>query len=233
MLLLSNNIRSVLWVGAVPGLIAVTLLIVGVQEPDQTGSPTTKRIRMADLTRLGRAYWVIVVLGAIFSLARFSEAFLVLRSEQGGVPLAYLPVVFIVMNVVYTAGAYPAGVLSDRMSHHGLLLSGVAVLIAAQLMLAMSPNIGSVLSGAALWGLHLALTQGLFSKLVADFAPAVLRGTAFGMFNLVSGIALLFGSVIAGALWTSFGPSATFYAGAAFAAATAVGMALMRSQRAA
>lgn len=229
MLLLGNNIQGVLWIGVFPGFIAVSLLVVGVQEPNQSSTTTVKPIRMADLKQLDRAYWVIVVLGAIFSLARFSEAFLVLRSEQGGLPLAYMPVVFIVMNVVYTAGAYPAGVLSDRMSHHGLLLSGVAVLIAAQVILAMSASIGSILAGAALWGLHLALTQGLFSKLVADFAPSALRGTAFGVFNLVSGVSLLFGSVIAGALWTSFGPSTTFYTGAAFAAATALGMGLTRS----
>jgi len=132
------------------------------------------------------------------------------------------------MNVVYTAGAYPAGVLSDRISHTGLLLSGIAVLIAAQLMLATATGAVAVLLGAALWGVHLALTQGLFSKLVADFAPPALRGTAFGVFNLISGVALLIGSVIAGGLWTLYGPEATFYAGAVFAAATAAGMGFAR-----
>ena len=223
MLLMSDNIRNVLWVGVVPGFIGVALLIGGVQEPDHVGSGSAKRLRFADLQQLDRAYWLIVGLGAIFTLARFSEAFLILRGQQAGFPVAYLPVVFVVMNVVYTAGAYPAGVLSDRMSHTGLLLSGVVVLIGSQLILAMTASPTTVLLGAALWGLHLALTQGLFSKLVADFAPAALRGTAFGVFNLISGVALLFGSVIAGALWSSFGPSATFYAGAAFAAVAAVG----------
>jgi len=224
MLLFANNIQSVLWVGVVPGMIAVALLIGGVKEPDQVGSGSAKRIRMADLKELPSGYWLIVGLGAIFTLARFSEAFLILRGQQAGMPLAYLPVVFIVMNVVYTAGAYPAGVASDKMSHTALLLSGVAVLIAADLVLATAGGPASVLVGVALWGVHLALTQGLFSKLVADFAPADLRGTAFGVFNLISGVALLGGSVIAGGLWNYYGAPATFYVGAAFAAATAVGM---------
>ena len=224
MLLFANNIQSVLWVGVVPGMIAVALLIGGVKEPDQVGSGSAKRIRMADLKELPSGYWLIVGLGAIFTLARFSEAFLILRGQQAGMPLAYLPVVFIVMNVVYTAGAYPAGVASDKMSHTALLLSGVAVLIAADLVLATAEGPASVLVGVALWGVHLALTQGLFSKLVADFAPADLRGTAFGVFNLISGVALLGGSVIAGGLWNYYGAPATFYVGAAFAAATAVGM---------
>jgi len=224
MMLFANNIQSVLWVGVVPGLIAVALLIGGVKEPDQVGSGSAKRIRMADLKELPSGYWLIVGLGAIFTLARFSEAFLILRGQQAGMPLAYLPVVFIVMNVVYTAGAYPAGVASDKMSHTALLLSGVTVLIAADLVLATAGGPASVLVGVALWGVHLALTQGLFSKLVADFAPADLRGTAFGVFNLISGVALLGGSVIAGGLWNYYGAPATFYVGAAFAAATAVGV---------
>ena len=224
MMLFANNIQSVLWVGVAPGIIAVALLVGGVKEPDQVGSGSSKRIRMADLKLLEQGYWLIVGLGAIFTLARFSEAFLILRGQQAGIPLAYLPVVFIVMNVVYTAGAYPAGVASDKMSHTTLLLSGVAVLIAADLVLATAGGPVSVLLGVALWGVHLALTQGLFSKLVADFAPAALRGTAFGVFNLISGIALLGGSVIAGGLWNYYGAPATFYVGAGFAAATAAGM---------
>ena len=224
MLLLAGRIQNVLWVATVPGLIAVALLVFGVQEPRQVGGGIAKPIRLADVKRLDRAYWLIVALGAVFTLARFSEAFLILRGQQAGLRLEYLPAVLIVMNVVYTAGAYPAGVASDRMSHTNLLLSGAAVLIAAQLILATAASATPVLLGAALWGLHLALTQGLFSKLVADYAPATLRGTAFGVFNLISGVALLAGSVIAGVLWSAFGPSATFYAGAAFAAATAIGM---------
>jgi MFS family permease len=228
MLWLANDIRSVLWVGVLPAMIAVALLVAGVREPDKVGSGSAKRIHWTDLKGLSAAYWTLVALGAIFTLARFSEAFLILRGEQTGLAMAYLPLVFIVMNSVYTAGAYPAGVLSDRMSHAHLLLTGAAVLVGSQLVLAVAGGPSAVFTGAALWGLHLALTQGLFSKLVADFAPPAFRGTAFGVFNLVSGVALLFGSVIAGALWSSIGPSATFYAGAAFAAVTAVGMAFAR-----
>ena len=215
----ANDIKAVLWVGVVPAFIAVALLALAVREPGSESRPTNKStpITLADARRLEFSYWFIVLLGAVFTLARFSEAFLVLRAQNVGLELGFVPLVLIIMNVVYAAAAYPAGVAADSMSRWTLLLLGLAMLVLADLVLALAATPWQVFAGAALWGLHMGLTQGLLSKLVADNAPAVLRGTAFGIFNLVGGVALLLASVVAGSLWELVGPSATFIAGAAFA----------------
>lgn len=168
----------------------------------------------------------MVSIGAIFTLARFSEAFLVLKAQQGGTPLALIPLVMVAMNLVYACSAYPFGKLSDRMSHEGLLKAGLLVLIAADLVLALSDHWGGVLFGVALWGVHMGMTQGLLAAMVAHTAPAHLRGTAFGMFNLISGVALLLASLGAGTLWELFGSASTFYAGAIICVVTLVGMKL-------
>jgi MFS family permease len=222
----ANDIKAVLWVGVVPAFIAVTLLALVVREPAPESRPSNKtaRITFADAMRLELSYWLIVLLGAVFTLARFSEAFLVLRAQNVGLNLSFVPMVLIVMNVVYAAAAYPAGVAADFMSRWMLLLLGLGMLLLADLVLAFARTPWQVFAGAALWGLHMGLTQGLFSKLVADSAPAELCGTAFGIFNLVSGMALLIASVVAGSLWGVVGPSATFFAGAGFAVITAIGI---------
>jgi MFS family permease len=220
MLLWANDFRAVFWVAVIPGFLSVALLVFAVREPrpaagERRGNP----IRRENLRRLGRAYWWVVGVGAVFTLARFSEAFLVLRAQQGGLALAWTPLVLIAMNVVYSIGAYPFGKLSDKMSHRALLAWGLGVLIAADLLLAAS-GAGSMLwGGIALWGLHMAMTQGLLSAMVAQAAPADLRGTAFGFFNLVSGLALLVASGLAGLMWDQWGAPATFLVGAAFSAA--------------
>jgi MFS family permease len=169
-------------------------------------------------------YWLVVLLGGVFTLARFSEAFLVLRARDVGLALSYVPLVMIVMNVLYAGAAYPAGAAADRISARTLLLLGLVLLIAADVALAFATSPLIVFAGAALWGLHMAFTQGLLAKLVADIAPPELLGTGFGIFNLVSGIALLLASVIAGSLWSAFGASYAFLTGAAFAAIAAVGL---------
>ena len=219
MLLWANDFRAVFWVAVVPGALAVLLLVLGVKEPDR---PVTERrtnpITRQNLKRLSPAYWGVVGVGAVFTLARFSEAFLVLRAEQTGMALALVPLVMVAMNVVYSATAYPFGWLSDRLGHRTLLAWGLVVLIVADLVLASSPHWLVVLTGVALWGVHMGMTQGLLATMVAATAPADLRGTAFGLFNLVSGAALLVASVLAGWLWDHWGASATFYAGAAFSA---------------
>ncbi len=217
MLLWANDFRAVFWVAVIPGVLAVALLVLGVQEPPRLD--TAKRmnpVRRENLKRLGAPYWWVVGIGAVFTLARFSEAFLVLRAQQGGIALALVPLVMVAMNVVYSASAYPFGRLSDRMSHKTLLALGLLVLIAADLVLASSNHWTVVLAGVALWGVHMGITQGLLATMVADAAPADLRGTAYGFFNLVSGIALLVASVLAGLVWDRLGASFTFYAGAAF-----------------
>lgn len=226
MIWFANDIRSVLWVAVVPAFIAVTLLLVYVREPERPNAeaPVRKPLSLAGARRLPLRFWLIVGLGGVFTLARFSEAFLVLRAQGVGVGLSYVPVVMIVMNVVYAVAAYPAGAAADRFRPRTLLLLGMVVLIAADAVLAVAASPLIVFAGAALWGLHMALTQGLMSKLVADTAPAELLGTGFGIFNLVSGVALLLASAIAGTLWGTFGARATFLAGAAFAAVAAVGL---------
>jgi MFS family permease len=225
MLLWANDFRAVFWVAAIPGLMAVALLWFGVHEPQ--GQETHKRsnpIRRENLKRLGAPYWWVVGIGAIFTLARFSEAFLVLRAQQSGMALALVPLVMVAMNLIYAASAYPFGKLSDRMSHQTLLVVGLLVLIAADLVLASSSHWAVVLCGVALWGVHMGITQGLLATMVADTAPADLRGTAYGFFNLMSGLAMLLASGLAGLLWDQFGAASTFYAGAAFCVMALAGL---------
>jgi MFS family permease len=219
MMWLADDIRAVMWVAVPPAFLAVALVGLGVRDPEPTASPDTDRVpaTIVRLTHLPVHYWLVVLLGGVFTLARFSEAFLVLRAQDVGLALTYVPAVIIVMNVAYATFAFPAGAAADHLSRRALLLVGLALLIAADRVLAAATSALAVLVGAALWGLHMAATQGLLAKLVADTAPAQLRGTAFGVFNVVSGIALLLASVIAGVLWEWVGAPATFLAGAAFA----------------
>jgi predicted MFS family arabinose efflux permease len=222
----ANDFRAVFWVAVVPGLASVALLAFGLREPAHVqAGRRTNPIRRENLRRLTPSYWWVVGVGAAFTLARFSEAFLVLRARDGGVPIALVPLVMVAMNLVYALSAYPFGKLSDRMSHRSLLALGLAVLIAADLVLAADDHWGVVLAGVALWGVHMGITQGLLATMVADTAPADLRGTAYGFFNLVSGIAMLAASVLAGYLWDRLGASATFYAGAGFCVIALVGLA--------
>ncbi|GAB3666233.1 MFS transporter [Ramlibacter alkalitolerans] len=215
MLLWADDFHAVFWVAVIPGLLSVALLAFGVREPEApAGTKRVNPIRRENLRQLAPAYWWVVGLGAVFTLARFSEAFLVLRAQQGGLAIAWAPLVLIAMNVVYSVGAYPFGKLADTVSHRKLLAIGLAVLIAADLALAAADRGVLLWAGIALWGLHMALTQGLLATMVADTAPAQLRGTAFGVFNLASGIALLLASGLAGWLWDRFGAPATFAAGA-------------------
>lgn len=225
MLLWANNFRAVFWLAAIPGTMSVMLLYLGLREPDrQRSRKRSNPIRRESLKRLGASYWWVVGIGAVFALARFSEAFLVLRAQQAGVPVALVPLVMVAMNVVYALSAYPFGRLSDRVSHTGLLMLGLVALIAADLVLAAHGGLAVVLTGVALWGLHLGITQGLFARMVADAAPADLRGTAFGFFNLMSGGAMLVASALAGLLWDRLGSTATFYAGTAFCAIALAGL---------
>jgi len=217
MLLWANDFRAVFWVAVIPAFLAVALLIFGVQEPERSAdAQPVNPIQRKNLRRLTAAYWWVVAIGAIFSLARFSEAFLVLRAQQSGMALALVPLVMMLMSMVYAASAYPFGKLSDHMSHTKLLVLGLLVLIAADLVLAYSSHWSMVLAGVTLWGLHMGMTQGLLATMVADVAPADLRGTAFGFFYLMSGITMLIASALAGLLWDQLGAEFTFYAGAVF-----------------
>ena len=228
MLLWANDFRAVFAVAIIPAVLSVLLLIWGIKEPARpSGAARINPISRDNLRRLPKAYWWMVGVGALFTLARFSEAFLVLRAQQLGIAMALVPLVMVAMNVVYSLCAYPFGWLSDRVSHRTLLLGGMAVLIAADVALALSAHWGGLLLGVALWGVHMGMTQGLLATMVAGTAPADLRGTAFGMFNLVSGVALLCASVVAGLLWEYLGPAWTFGAGAVFSL-LAMGALLLR-----
>lgn len=234
MLLWGGDFRAVFWVAVIPGALAVLLLLVGVREPHV--APATGKgnpIRRDALRRLGRPYAWVVVIGAVFTLARFSEAFLVLRAAELGVGAAWVPLVMAAMNGVYAASAYPFGRLSDRVSRRALLAAGLAVLIASDLALAAAGNWMTLGLGIVLWGVHMGMTQGLLAAMVADTAPADLRGTAYGVFNLVSGVAMLAASTVAGLLWAHLGSTSTFVAGAAFAGLALLLMAAARARRSA
>jgi len=215
MIIWANDFRVVFWVAVVPGVLAVTLLLIGVRDP----VPVRKVARINPLSRermsqLGRRYWQVVVLGEFFTLARFSESFLILRAEQSGVALSLVPLVMVLMNVVYSLTAYPFGRLADRVSHTKLLSIGLVILIVADVSLAINDSLWMTLAGVILWGVHMGMTQGLFAMMIAEAAPADLRGTAFGIFSLMSGVAMLVASATAGLLWDRFGAASTFHAGA-------------------
>jgi len=232
MLLWANDFRAVFWVAVIPALLAVLLLALGVREPSRAAASAAPRgapISRAKLRQLGPAYWWVVMIGAVFTLARFSEAFLVLRAQQSGLALALIPLVMVAMNVVYALSAYPLGALADRVSHRSLLAWSLLLLIAADLLLASSAALPVLLAGVALWGLHMGMSQGLLAAMVADVAPAELRGTAYGFFNLLSGVGMLIASVAAGLLWETLGAPATFMAGAMISAVT---LALLTMRRA-
>jgi len=216
----ADNFTTVFWLAVIPAFVSVAIIVVGVREPDRPPGLRDVRAPLSrrEFARLSKVYWLIVGVAAIFTLARFSEAFLLLRAQSVGVPLALVPLVLVVMNITYTLTAWPAGALSDRIGRYGVVTVGFALLILADLALAIGGVVTVVMIGVALWGVHMGLTQGVLSALVADSAPAELRGTAFGVFNLISGVAMLTASIVAGALWDIAGPVGTFLAGAAFTA---------------
>ena len=228
----ASNYRLVFWLAVIPSFIAVAVLVIFVREPKlpATDRPRKWPLRKSELGRLGAPYWWVVGIGLVFTLARFSEAFLILRAQSAGLPPRWAPAVLVVMGVAYSLSAYPAGVLSDRRPRLDVLLAGLALLFAADLVLAFVPGLPGLALGVALWGLHMGFTQGLFNALIADSAPADLRGTAFGMFHLLTGVALLLASVIAGALWDAVGFQGTFVCGALITAFTAVGLLVARQR---
>ncbi len=226
----ADNYQLVFWLAVLPAFAAVAVLVFFVKEP---ATPVAQRprqlpLRQSELRRLPRAYWVVVGLGLVFTLARFSEAFLILRAQSAGLPPMWAPAVLVVMGLAYALSAYPAGVLSDRRPRQDVLLAGLGLLIAADLVLAFVPGVLGLGLGVALWGLHMGFSQGLFNAMIADSAPAELRGTAFGIFHLLTGLALLLASVIAGLLWDAIGYQGTFVCGAGFALLAALGLLMQR-----
>ncbi len=224
----SEDLRTVLWIACIPALIAVAILALGVDEPPMQPMERKPAVSLGTARLLGKRFWMVAGLGALVMMARFSEAFLVLKAFASGLAVAYVPLVMVVMSAVYSLSSYPAGVLSDRVGRKGLLVSGLAILIAADLVLGFGVSIGSMFVGVALWGVHMGLTQGILATLVADTAPVELRGTAFGVFSLVSGLATLLASLAAGLLWDAGGAHLTFLTGGVAAAAALAAGALLR-----
>ncbi|HDR9278354.1 TPA: MFS transporter, partial [Burkholderia vietnamiensis] len=217
MLWFADHIRVVLWFAVVPAFIAIGLIVFGVHESGRAQSTRSFRSPMhwRTLREFSARYWFVVLIGATFTLARFSEAFLVLRAQQTGLDIAWIPGVMVVMSLAYSLSAWPVGILSDRLDRRILLSIGMVLLIAADLVLGIGKSITSMFVGVAVWGLHMGFTQGVLAAMVSETSPMTLRGTAFGVFNLVGGVSMLLASVIAGAVWERFGASITFFTGAA------------------
>ncbi|ATP44146.1 MFS transporter [Pseudomonas putida] len=230
MWLTASHFQTVFWVAVIPALVAVGTLVAFVHEPEATATsrPVRSPLALHQLRRLGAGYWRLIALAVVFTLARFSEAFLLLRAQDMGLAALWAPAVLVVMALAYSLSAYPAGVLSDRLGRRGVLMAGLGLLLLADVMLALWPGWAGLALGVVAWGLHLGFTQGVFAALIADSAPANLRGTAFGLFHLLTGVALLVASVVAGLMWDGVGFQATFLLGAVFAGITLTGVGLLR-----
>lgn len=232
MWLTANDFQAVFWIAVIPAFLSAGLIIVAVKEPERPKD--LRQVRMPlhrdELRRLGASYWWVVAIAAVFTLARFSEAFLVLRAQSLDLPLVFIPIVLVIMSLAYSLSAYPVGILSDRMDKITLLIAGLLLLGAADFVLAYAQSMIGLAIGVVLWGLHMGFTQGLLAALIAETAPAELRGTAFGMFNVVTGAALLVASILAGALWDWTGPQGTFLAGAGFTLLTLIGLTAVRGR---
>jgi MFS family permease len=229
MILLANNLRFVLWIATVPAFIALAVLAFGVKEPKAHHHEAAKdKIKFSDIRNIGGAYWQLIIIASIFTFAKFSDAFLILKANDIGLPITFVPLIIVLMNVIYALVAYPAGLLSDKINKKTVLLIGIIFLIISDLVMAFSGSVLVLMIGVTFWGLHMAFTQGTFAAMVADAAPARLRGTAYGVFNFICGIAMLFSSVIAGMLWDNFGPAYTFLAGAGFTVLSFIGLLVVR-----
>lgn len=213
----TDDVRAVFWIASLPAAVAVAVLVLGVREPAAaaaTPAPPRPPLAPGRLDRLGTPFWRLIGFAGLAALGRFSGAFLLLRGQDAGLPVALVPLILVTMNLAEAAVVYPVGRLSDRIGRHGLLAGGFAALILADLVLAGADQLWLVFAGASLWGLHIGATQGLLTAMIADAVPADCRGTAFGVFNMVTGASLLTASIVAGLLWTLAGPGATFLGGA-------------------
>jgi len=210
----NGNYRTVFWLATIPGLLCVGTLLFGVEEEEKgQKQEVNRRIHIQEIKMFPVSFWFVVGAGAIFQLAKFSEAFLILRAKDFGLALHLAPLVLIVMNLVYALSAYPVGHFSDRIRREWFLIAGIIVLCLSELVLGVADGLPLAFVGIVLWGLHMGLTQGTLAALVADTCPPDRRGSAYGLFNLFSAIALLLASTIAGLLWDRVGASATFLAG--------------------
>jgi len=223
MLSFAGGIRAAMWVAVIPAVLAVVVIVVLVREPKQKQATVREPLDLGKARELPARYWLIVTVGGIFTAARFSDSFLVLRARDIGLSASYAPMIIVVLSCVYAAGSYPAGAAADRISPRTLLLAGLSFLVAADVVIGLGHSVIPVFAGAVLWGCHLALTQGVFSKIVAEFTPVDLRGTGFGIFDLARGIAFVIANT--GYWWKTAGPAAAFFSAAAFATIAGIGLA--------
>lgn len=232
MMLFSQNIRAVLWIAVIPAILSFIILAVAVKEPKiQHDEKSKERLNFREFRNIGSEYWKIIIIAGVYTLARFSDAFLILKAQATGLPIMLVPLVMIVMNIIYAFIAYPAGILSDRINRKTVFLIGITFLIAADIVLGFTNNLWMLTLGISLWGMHLAFTQGLLATMVTDTSPTHLRGTAYGIFNFVCGIIMLISSIIAGVLWDQLGSSYTFFVGAIFTSLAFIGLIVIQSKR--
>lgn len=230
MWLTANHFQTVFWIAVIPAVAAVVVLIFLVREPRRSAGRKTvpMPLQVTALRRLGGSYWWVIAIATVFTLARFSEAFLILKAQAAGLPIAFAPLALVLMSLAYSLSAYPVGALSDRVDRIAILAAGLILLLLADLTLAFSHGLTGTAIGVVLWGGHMGFTQGLLARLVADTSPRELHGTAFGLFSLVTGLAMLIASILAGLLWETLGPATTFLAGACFSALSLLGLVVFR-----
>lgn len=216
----SGNIRYVFWIATIPAILAVLVLIFGVTEPEknslQIQHPKEWVLYWYKIRHLNKAFWYLLFIGGVLALARFSEAFLILKANSVGVSLAWLPSIMIVMNIAFASSSFPAGALSDVIGRQAILSSSILLLFMAEIILGFSSTIWMTMIGVIIWGLHMGLSQGLLAAMVADSTPEHLRGFAYGIFYFVCGIATLFSSIIAGMIGDRWGIPFLFYFASVF-----------------
>jgi MFS family permease len=221
-LALGQGYRTIFWISLIPALIGVALLIIGVREPARSPKPSQNPLQWAVLRELGHGYWILAIAALLFNLGNSSDAFLLLRAQQSGIAPTFVPLAFVVMNFTYGISAYPIGILSDRIGRYGLLIASFLVFALVYLGFAFAQFPWQVWMLLGCYGIYLGMSQGVLLAIVADQVPAESRGTAFGMINLLIGMALLPASLMAGILWQQVSPQATFLLGSGFALAAAL-----------
>jgi MFS family permease len=226
----ASDIRLVFWIAVIPAALSFLLAWLALREPEQHLAPLKRSALFSGFKHLNRETKRLLYVGFLFGLARFSEAFLILKGIEIGLSEALSPVTLALFNLAYVVLAYPAGTLSDRMRPRNILLAGIALLVAGDLVLARAENLAWLFAGVGLWGAHMALTQGIFSRMIADSAPDELRATSFGAFWFVTGIASLLASLGAGWLWDREGSAATFATSAGVAAMAFVMLSLLEEE---
>ena len=231
MILFVEDIRAVFWIAVIPAALSFLLALIAVKEPAANLAVATFQPLFHGFRDLERPVRRLLAVVFLFSLARFSEWFLILRALDVGVSPVLSPLALVAFNVGFLALAYPAGALSDRMSPRSILMAGMGVLVVANFLLAQDIGLLGLTVGILLWGAHMALTQGIFARMVADVAPDHLRATSFGAFYFVSGIGTLLASLAAGFIWDRDGAATTFIAGAGAAAVALAMLSLLEQPR--